>query len=91
MRRKPLPILYHLLPLIPIWMQWPYVTIAAFILVAVPYIKVRKLSAQLADLTERHPRENSLRDIDARQDQALAKEKSSLERTIRLWESLTLF
>jgi hypothetical protein len=91
LRLKPLPIIFHLIPLVPLWMHWPYVTIAAFILVGVPYIKVRKLSAQLADLVERHPLENASRTLDERQRLVLEKEKSSLERTIRLWHALTLF
>jgi hypothetical protein len=90
-RLKALPILFHLTPLIPLWLGWPYITIAGIILVAVPYIKVRKLTAQLTDLLE-HPQSNiSAKDRDERRDIFLAKEKASLEKTIRLWDSLTLF
>ena len=91
MRLKPVPILFHLTPLIPLWMGWPYVTVAAIILVAVPYIKVRKLTAQLIDLTERHSDAPGNKSLAERQRLALAKEKASLQKTIRLWESLTFF
>ena len=91
MRLKPLPILFHLTPIIPLGMGWTYITVAALILVAVPYIKVRKLSAQLADLLDRHPDGAASARLDERQRLVLEKEKASLEKTIRLWASLTLF
>ena len=90
-RRKALPILFHLTPLIPLWLAWPYITIAGIILVAVPYIKVRKLTAQLNDLLEHHEGSISAKNRDERRELLLEKEKASLEKTIRLWDALTLF
>jgi predicted dinucleotide-binding enzyme len=74
-----------------LWLGWPYITIAGIILVAVPYIKVRKLTAQLADLLEHHESNMSAKNRDERRDLLLDKERASLEKTIRLWDSLTLF
>lgn len=90
-RRKALPILFHLTPLIPLWLGWPYITIAGIILVAVPYIKVRKLTAQLADLLEHDERSINTKNRDERHELLVEKEKASLEKTIRLWDALTLF
>ena len=73
MRLRLLAIPYHLIPLIPLFMGLPFASIAAFLLVAVPYIKVQKLTAQLAQCNV----------------EGSVKEKASLERTIRLWRGLT--
>ena len=73
MRLKLFAVLYHLIPLVPLVMGLHSASIAAFLLVAVPYIKVQKLSAQL----EQSKLEDNL------------KEKASLERAIRLWRGLT--
>lgn len=74
MRKKLIPILFHLIPLFPLSKGWWSATLAALILVVVPYIKVRKLELELRD------GKDSLSD----------KEKSSLLKTIRFWKSLTL-
>lgn len=88
MRLKPLPILYHLIPLVPLVMGRPYATIAALILVAVPYLKVQKLKAQLLLLQQNDLGRSRTQGLAA---QGLAKEKAALQRTIRLWEAVTFF
>ena len=42
--------LFHLLPLVPAWLGRVYGTIAALLLVALPYIKSKKLQFDLAHL-----------------------------------------
>lgn len=75
-----LPLIFHLLPLAPLCVGRGYGTVAAVLLVMLPYIKVFKLRAELS-FRERQRRSPP----DAR----LEKEIRGLEAAIRRWRALT--
>lgn len=75
-----LPALLHGAPLVPFALGYYYVGVAMLLLVALPYIKLKKFEAQIADIEAKAP-EPRHRKVDA--------ELAEIRKTSRLWAALT--
>lgn len=50
-----LKVVFHLIPLLGVYLEKPVMTIALVLFLALPYIKVKKLSFTLEEEASRHP------------------------------------